>query len=462
MGAALFSPASPRRPALQGRRVAVYGLGKSGLAAVELLLREGAGVTAVDERSLAELGDTLAPLQKKVAVALGPVPADLLGRMDLVVTSPGVPWAKPVLQQARQAGVPVWGEVELAWRFLGPGPVVGITGTNGKSTTTALCGELFRAAGQNAFVGGNLGRPLCLATAEPHSAYVVELSSFQLESADAMRVNAAAILNLTPDHLDRYADAAAYGRAKARIFRNQAPPDVAVVNAEDDAVVGLARGAPVPVYGFALKTPPRAPGLAGFALATPEGFAFDFAPARFVLRNPALRGAHNVQNAMAAALLAHHSGLSTEAIQRGLDAYPGLPHRMESVRTLAGVEWINDSKATNVDAALVALRAFARGVWLIAGGRGKGAPYQPLVEASVGRVCGVLTLGEDAPRIAQAFQGRVPTHPCPDLAAAVARARELAKEGDVVLLSPACASYDQFKNFEERGDVFRRLVKGLA
>jgi UDP-N-acetylmuramoylalanine--D-glutamate ligase len=290
--------------------------------------------------------------------------------------------------------------------------------------------------------------------------WVLELSSFQLESIERMRVNAAAILNLTPDHLDRYASHAEYGQAKARIFLNQQTPDVAVVNADDESVVKLSEQARVPVYGFG-QSGGRGR-FAGRAYAVEGGFAFDFAEARFAVRNPALRGGHNLFNAMAAALLAFHSGAPVDRIQEGLDAYPGLPHRLERVRTLREVEWINDSKATNVDSVLVALKAFAGGVWLIAGGRGKGAPYGPMVEASLGRVKGVLTIGEDAAAIGAAYHGKIPVHPSQTLETAVARASGLAKAGDVVLLSPACASYDQFKNFEHRGDTFRRLVKGLS
>ncbi|HEX4621176.1 MAG TPA: UDP-N-acetylmuramoyl-L-alanine--D-glutamate ligase [Myxococcaceae bacterium] len=439
---------------LKGKRVVVFGLGKSGLAAARLLIREGASVTGVDERSIAELGDAVAPLQGKATLALGPTPEGLLARADLVVTSPGVPLALPEIAAARQAGVAVWGEVELAWRLGMTGPVIGITGTNGKSTTTALCGEIMNRAAGPAFVGGNLGRPLSdgVMQTPPFRTWVLELSSFQLESIERTRVNAAAILNLTPDHLDRYASHADYGQAKARIFLNQQPPDVAVVNADDASVVELSEQARVPVYGFG-QSGGRGR-FAGRAYAAEAGFAFDFADARFAVRNPALRGGHNLFNAMAAALLAFHSGAPVERIQEGLDAYPGLPHRLERVRTLRDVEWINDSKATNVDSVLVALKAFAGGLWLIAGGRGKGAPYAPMVEASLGRVKGVLTIGEDAAAIGAAYDGKIPVHPSQTLEAAVARAAELAGAGDVVLLSPACASYDQFKNFEHRGDTF--------
>jgi len=380
--------------------------------------------------------------------------------------SPGVPLALPELQAARAAGVSVWGEVELAGRLLTEAPMYGITGTNGKSTTTALTGELFLKGGRRTFVGGNLGRPLSEAAMAPQdwNALVVELSSFQLEGIRALRPQGAAILNLTPDHLDRYASHAEYGEAKARIFLNQrADSDFAVVNADDADVMGLARKARVPVYGFSLTGKPvvDAPALAGLAVAEEGGFRMEFSGERFGLRNRALRGAHNAQNAMAAALLARLGGVSAEAVQAGLDSYPGLPHRLESARVLDGVEWVNDSKATNVDSVLVALRAFPGNLWLIAGGKGKGAPYTPMVEEGRGKVKGVLTIGQDADTIAAAYAGVSPVHACGTLAGAVKKARELAVDGDTVLLSPACASYDQFKNFEDRGDTFKRLVKAL-
>jgi UDP-N-acetylmuramoylalanine--D-glutamate ligase len=455
------------RPELAGKNVAVYGLGKSGRAAIRLLLREGARVTAVDQAGEDDLGDTAKRLRGDgVRLCLGSDPSGPLSDADLVVVSPGVPLSLPPLQAAREAGVPVWGEVELGWRFLPEAPLLGITGTNGKSTTTALCGKLLQAGERRPFVGGNLGLPLsdgALAD-QPFDIYVVELSSFQLEGADTLRCTGAAILNLTPDHLDRYPSHAAYGEAKARIFRNQADGDFAVVNADDPGARALAKRASVPVHGFTLSSD-GARGFAGRARADGEGFWIekrDEAPARFQVRNRALRGAHNLQNAMAAALLARGCGVGAEAIQKGLDEYPGLPHRIEWVATIDGVEWVNDSKATNVDSSLVAVSAFPKNLWLILGGMGKGAPYAPLVEASRGKVKGVLTIGRDAPAIEREFQGSAPVYSCGTLEAAVEGAAEMARPGDVVLLSPACASYDQFENFEHRGEAFRALVRRRA
>jgi UDP-N-acetylmuramoylalanine--D-glutamate ligase len=454
--------------ALSGQKVLVFGLAKSGVAALRLLRHHGARVTALDARAedaLGEVGREVKALGAELVT--GPTPPGLLASQDLVVVSPGVPLALPEIQAARAAGVAVWGEVELAWRLLSEVPLFGITGTNGKSTTTALTGELFLRGGGRVFVGGNLGRPFSEAAMAPGDwdSLVVELSSFQLEGIRALRPRGAAILNLSPDHLDRYASHAEYGAAKARIFLNQQPQsqDFAVVNADDADVMGLARAAKVPVYAFSMSGRPvvDTPKLAGLAVAEEGGFRLDFLGERYRLANRALRGAHNAQNAMAAALLARLGGVSRDAVQAGLDGYPGLPHRLESVRVLDGVEWVNDSKATNVDSVLVALRAFRGDLWLIAGGKGKGAPYEPMVEAGRGKVKGVLTIGQDADTLARAYAGQAPVHACGTLAAAVAKARELAKAGDTVLLSPACASYDQFKNFEDRGDTFKRLVGAL-
>jgi UDP-N-acetylmuramoylalanine--D-glutamate ligase len=451
---------------LNGRSVSVLGAGKSGLAAAELLLSRGATVTLWDDRPAEQLGAE--ELVHRGATVRGGAPLGEvhLGRPDLVVVSPGVPLGLDSVVRAREQGCPVWGEIELAARFLPEGAMVlGVTGTNGKSTTTALLGALCQAGGLDPFVGGNLGTPLSRAVLEPpRRAYVLELSSFQLEGMDSVRVHAAAVLNLTPDHLDRYAGMDDYSRAKARIFRNQERADVAVVNADDAGTVDMLGGLRARRFGFTLVpglSPPG--GFLGMAEPVEDGFQLGFAGVRLRVANRALRGGHNLANAMAASLLAFHAGVGADALQSGLDRFPGLPHRLESVRTLDGVEWVNDSKATNVDAVLTALSAFPPGqqLWLIAGGKGKGAPYGPLVRAAVGKVAGVLTVGQDASLLEREFSAVLPVHPCETLDRAVARARTLARPGDVVLLSPACASYDQFRNFEHRGATFRALVEAL-
>ncbi len=448
---------------LQGRHFVVIGLGKSGLGAASLLLNRGARVTAFDENEKATAPFTT----DRFTLKKGPLPARFWEGAEAVVVSPGVPLSKPELVAAKQAGATLYGEIELAWRFRpeGAGPMLGITGTNGKSTTTALLGELMTRHVPNTFVGGNLGTALTRAYEDPaqppYAMHVVELSSFQLEGIVDASFQGAAILNLTPDHLDRYASQEAYGAAKARIFLNQPAKGFAVVNADDQHVVRLGRGTKAPLYSFTTDAMRTNAGFSGQAVGGGSKFILTFGDKPvFHVRNRSLRGKHNLENAMAAAVMAHLSGVPAATIQEGLDAFPGLPHRMEFVRELDGVEWLNDSKATNVDSSLVALKALPGRVWLIAGGKGKGAPYAPLVDAAKDRVLGVLTIGADAPAIADAFKAFT-VEACGTLEAAVTKARQLAKAGDIVLLSPACASYDQFNHFEHRGDTFKTLVRSL-
>jgi len=415
---------------LQGRHALVVGLGKSGTAAARLLRSRGAIVVGADDK------DVPADFEvRKVS------PKSLAG-VDLVVASPGVPLSLPIFTEARLRNLEIVGEVELAARFIEE-PIAGISGTNGKSTTTALCGHLLTTAGLRVFTGGNLGNALSNRVLDGGKldATVCELSSYQLESIETMRCAAATVLNVTPDHLDRYPSLDAYAAAKERIFQNQRADDLAVLNAADARVSAMRTNPGVQRLLFRAKETLRELGL--------------------VLRVPTLRGAHNAENAAAASLLARHFGVKADALQRGLDSYPGLPHRLEPVRVLDGVEWINDSKATNVDSVEKSLSAFDHGVLIIMGGRGKGAPYAPLRELLRKRAKAILTLGEDATRIAAELGDVAPLHACGTLAAAVAKARALARPGDTVLLSPACASYDQFRNFEDRGEQFKALVRGL-
>jgi UDP-N-acetylmuramoylalanine--D-glutamate ligase len=459
-------------PELRGRKVTVVGLARSGVAAARLCAREGAAVTVTDRRTEEDLAGPLAALDgAPVRRVLGGHDRTDFEGADLVVASPGVPLALAEIRAARARGVPVWGEVELAARFLEGAPVVAITGTNGKSTTTALAGALF-ARDRRTFTGGNLGTPACelVLSGERVDAVVLELSSFQIEGLERLRPRVAAILNVTPDHLDRYADVAAYAAAKARLFGLQEPGDAAVANSRDPRATAMAAAsrARVLTFGFgppepsAARDPGGEPGPAGAPLVLRVGEA---AEERYLVRNRALRGRHNRENAMAAALCARLLGVPGDAVQAGLDAFPGLPHRLELVAERGGVEWVNDSKATNVDSTAVGLSAFAPGaprVVLVMGGRGKGAPYAPLRPLFPGRVKALLTIGEDAPAVERELGDLCPTEACRTLAAAVRRAAGLAGPGEVVLLSPACASYDQYRSYEERGDAFRRHVRELA
>jgi UDP-N-acetylmuramoylalanine--D-glutamate ligase len=319
-------------------------------------------------------------------------------------------------------------------------PLIGITGTNGKSTTTALTAHLLKTAGFRVFAGGNLGTALSerVLSGGKLDATVCELSSYQLESIAQLRCAAATVLNVTPDHLDRYPSMEAYAAAKERIFLNQRAGDLAALNAADARVA-------------AMRTQPGV-----------QRVLFDPRREQLTLRAKTLRGAHNLENALAASHLARHLGVDATQLQQGLDTYPGLPHRLEPVRMLDGVEWINDSKATNVDSVEKSLSAFEGGVHIIMGGRGKGAPYAPLLPLVRAKVKTILGIGEDSEKVAAELGGAAEFHACGILADAVAKARALAKPGDTVLLSPACASYDQFRNFEDRGEQFKALVRGLS
>ena len=444
---------------LAGRRALVVGLGKSGVAAARLLATYGARVAVADDKGEGELGDSLRQLDGVPHEQhLGGLRQDAFRERDLVVVSPGVPLSAPPIAEARSRGVEVIGEVELAARFIEE-PIAGITGTNGKSTTTALTAHLLRAAGKKVFAGGNLGDALSnrVLSGGKLDATVCELSSYQLEGIVSLRCAAAAALNVTPDHLDRYPSLEAYAAAKERIFANQKAGDAAVLNLADPRVAAMRTPEGVRRRGFDPRG--RNAEAAGF-LRAKSVLAVD--GAEYDLRAPTLRGAHNAENALAALLLARHLGAPPWALQQGLDTYPGLPHRLEPVRTLDGVEWVNDSKGTNVDSVEKSLSAFDGGVLLIMGGRGKGAPYRPLRALFPGRVRALLTIGEDAPRIAEELGDLAPVTACGDLRTAVAQARKLARAGDAVLLSPACASYDQFRNFEDRGEQFKALVRGLS
>jgi UDP-N-acetylmuramoylalanine--D-glutamate ligase len=443
---------------LSGRRALVVGLGKSGVAAARLLAAQGARVAVADDKG----GEALAePLGQLEGVAheryLGGLREEAFRGRDLVVVSPGVPLSSQPLAQARARGAEVIGEVELASWFVKE-PLLGVTGTNGKSTTTALTAHLLAAAGNKVFAGGNLGEALSNRVLQGGKldATVCELSSYQLEGIATLRCAAAAVLNVTPDHLDRYPSLDAYAAAKERIFVNQKPGDRAVLNLADARVAAMRTNPGVQRREFDPRG--RAAEAAGRVsekgVLVVEGAAYE-------VRAPTLRGAHNAENALAALLLARHLGASARALQQGLDTYPGLPHRLEPVRTLEGVEWVNDSKATNVDSVEKSLSAFDHGVVIVMGGRGKGAPYAPLRTLFAGRVKALLTIGEDGPRIAEELGDLAPVTACGDLRNAVAEARKLARAGDTVLLSPACASYDQFRNFEDRGDRFKELVRGL-
>lgn len=440
-------------------RAAVVGGGKSGLAAAELLLSRGATVQVLDDKPLGPEAKARVP-----HASFGLIEASALEAAELVVLSPGVPRTRPELAACLARGVVV-GEIELASWFI-RAPLVAITGTNGKSTTTALVAHLFEAAGRRTFAGGNLGRPLAeLATSgESVDVAVVELSSYQLESIVDCTFDVACWLNLTPDHVDRYADLETYAFAKRRILEARAMHGVAVLNASDSwaAHAGLRLGGPIRWFSARPHSDLAGPmgtlaGAAGPAVRTDNGEVESYD-----LENPRLPGLHNRANMAAAIECARALGALPAQVQAGLQSFQGLPHRLELVATARGARWYNDSKATNIDSTLTAVRAVSGPKILIAGGRDKGAPWDELVELIAPDLVAVLAVGEATPIVLKAFAGRAPVlEDVGTVERAVARAAELARPGSSVLLSPACASLDQFKNYEVRGDLFRRLAQDL-
>jgi len=380
---------------------------------------------------------------------------------DLIIISPGVPTGLDLVERARARGVPVWGEVELAYR-LTEARFLGITGTNGKSTTTSLLGTMLEAAGFPVVVAGNIGTALCevVPTLGPSHWVVAELSSFQLETIVTFRPRVAALLNLAPDHLDRYATLEDYYAAKARIFLNQTPEDCAVLNADDPATLELARG---------LRAQPRL-----FSRLRTVGDGAFVRDGRLVVRREGrteavcgvdemrIRGVHNLENGLAAAAAASAVGAAAADIAAALRRYPGLPHRLELVAEVGGVRYVNDSKGTNVGAVVKSLAGYDDGVILIAGGKDKGGDFAPLRPLVATRVKTLLLLGQARDAIRDQLADACPMEEAPTLEAAVARAAEIAAPGDTVLLSPACASFDMFRDFEHRGEVFRQAVRDLA
>ena len=381
----------------------------------------------------------------------------------MIVLSPGVPYDLPMLIKARERGVATIGEVELASFFL-KGPVLGITGSNGKTTTTALTGHLLQHAGVACQVGGNIGTAVTalIDSSDTQRWNVLELSSFQLESVSHFRAQVAACLNVTPDHLDRHHTFEIYANAKARLFETQQETDSAVLNYEDETCRGFAARTKGKVIWFSASQ--RVPD--GVWL---NGEQLMWNDEAFMLRSEIkLRGLHNVENVLAGAALAHLAGAPLAAIGPAVESFPGVEHRIEYVRTLDGVEYYNDSKATNVDATLKAVDAFPSGLWIILGGKDKGSDYKPLREPLKQRARGVLLIGAEppyayaaAPIIRKDLEGAIAMTDCETMEQAVAYAREHASAGDTVLLSPACASFDQFNNYEERGKHFKHLVTQL-
>ena len=442
---------------LQGKRVLVLGLGKSGLAAVHFLVARGANVVAADARARSELAASVASLDNlPVHLHFGGHPEALLAQQDLIVPSPGVPWDLPGLVSARKRGVAVCGELELAADAL-RGRVIGVTGTNGKTTTVSLIDHVLRRAGVSGKLAGNVGTPV-LEIADDSRVedwHVLELSSFQLEAASSFRCNVAVVLNITPDHLDRHRDFAEYAAAKARILRNQHPKDSALLNAADPhcrAMEPSARGTVV-----------------RFGMQCANGVDACVADGRIRYRGEdigetdlPIKGEHNLENALAAVAACALAGVSVDVIGQALKSFQPVEHRMEFVATIRGVDYYNDSKATNVAAAVKACGSFPAGLWAILGGYDKGSDYTPLAPVLKRNARAALVIGEAAPLIRAHLGEAVPVVEAGTLRGALRHAASHASSGDTVLLAPACASFDQYPNYIRRGCDFREIVAGIG
>ena len=453
----------PNKPEveLRGKRVLVVGLARTGVATALFCEARGARVTATDTLTNSELTGAAAKLTSAgITLELGGHRRESFLDTDLIVPSPGVPFDQPDLAAARKKGVAVWGEIELAWRFL-RGRLVAITGSNGKTTTTALAGHILKSAGLPVMVGGNIGTPLISLVEESRdeSIAVVEVSSFQLEAILAFRPDISVFLNLTPDHIDRHGSMEGYAAAKARIFENQKREDAAVMNADDGALARYAPSRPR-VYWFSRK---KEVSRGAFVRGDDIVFCDGDAEARLVSRAEIpLRGQHNLENVLAAATAACLAGAAPGAIAEAVRTFPGVEHRLQFVAEVGGVQFYNDSKATNVDATEKALEAFPGNLLVILGGKDKGSDYAPLAPLLARSARRAFLIGAAAEKIAAQIKGSVPMEMCGTLDRAVHAAYESARAGDVVLLAPACASFDQFQNFEHRGRVFVELVRELA
>ena len=446
---------------LRNQRVLVVGLGKSGVASALFLAERGAQVAVSDAKSPEQLRDEIPLLlDHGISVETGQHGERTFRDQDLIVVSPGVPFDVPQLIHARARGIPVIGEVELAARFL-KGRIVAITGSNGKTTTTTLSGDIISASGQTALVGGNIGTPAItfVDRATGETWIVLEISSFQLETIETFHPYIAVVLNVTPDHLDRHHTFENYVAAKARIFENQTSSDFAVMNADDSACVTMAESVNATTHWFSrVKEIDRGAFVRGDQIVWRDRRGQQTI---MPLNEIQLKGAHNVENVLAGVCVGMLAGVAPEQIRAAVAGFKAVEHRLEYVATVRGVDYYNDSKATNVDATMKALESFPGRIHLVLGGKDKGSDYSLLNELLKQRVKRVYTIGAAAQKIESQIHGaeivRTGT-----LEAAVRRASESATAGDIVLLAPACASFDQFDSYEHRGRVFKDLVQQLA
>jgi UDP-N-acetylmuramoylalanine--D-glutamate ligase len=450
----------------QGQTVLVVGAAKSGLAAARFLLDNGARVILTDIRSLETLRSEIAALCEPARTA-GELILELGGHRDgsfsscnFVVVSPGVPLSLPYFDISRRAGIPILAEVELAFRHL-KGNILGITGSNGKTTTTTLVADMLAGAGMKAYAAGNIGTPLIslAANSSPGDFYAVELSSFQLESIEEFRPFIGSILNLTPDHMDRYAGFEDYVAAKRRLFMNQVKTDFAVLNAEDSRTAAMANEVAARPFLFSRRSVPEH----GAFVRNDRVFFRDGQSEKelFPVNAVALKGTHNLENVLAASTMAILAGAAPESLEDSIRKFKGVEHRIEWVSDIDGVQYFNDSKATNVDATIKSIEAFPGNILLILGGRDKAGDFTALRSPVRSRVKHVVLIGEAAGKIRQALSGTVDMSEAPSMQEAVSICRALARRGDTVLLAPACASFDMFQNYEHRGRVFKEAVHEL-
>lgn len=442
---------------IKGKTVLVLGLARTGSECARFLVNEGANVLVSDRRSEQELAPEMTSLTVlPIRYLLGGEEREWLTSVDLVVPSPGVPQENALLREAVQRRIPVLSELELAYRFF-RAPLMAITGTNGKSTTTTLVGEMLKASGRKVFVGGNLGAPFIGALSGDWEWGIIEVSSFQLEWVEEFRPRIAALLNLTEDHLDRYPDFQAYSAAKERIFAAQTAADVAILNRDDPLVWAMGERLRARVVSFGFAEVDNGVFAAADEIVWRDGSSEE----RFPLRHVKIQGVHNKENMMAAVAAAKSAAIEREVIQRTLEAFPGLEHRLEFVRQKNGVRYYNDSKGTNVGAVVKSLAGFSAPVILLAGGVDKGGDYGVLRDGIKQKVRRLILFGAAKQIIAAALGDLTETVIVNDIQSAVRDAAAHAQPGDVVLLSPACSSFDQFQNYAERGKVFEALVGAL-
>ena len=442
----------------RNKKIVIIGAGSTGCSLTRFFCAQGAQVTLSDNRSADLLGNFDELAQPGVTLDLGGHTHALFLVADLIVVSPGVPLDIPVLNVCREHGVPVLGEIEIAWREL-VGTVIAITGTNGKSTVTTLVGKMIKAWGQKAFVGGNLGTPLVDAVGHDYNWYVVELSSFQLETIEAFRPRYAMLLNVTEDHLDRYADMAGYLEAKARIFKNLQEDDVVILNADDPLVMQAAAETRANRVYFSSQSALDS----GMSLvANKIIWRWQESEVLFPVDELQIRGQHNQENVMAALIPLLLEGCPAEVAWSAAKRFTGLPHRMEFLGELRGSGWYNDSKGTNIGSVVKSLSGVAKPVVLIAGGKDKQGDLSALVEPIRAKVAHLVLIGAAAERMAEAFAGLTEIHRAGNMHEAVELAARLSSAGTTVMLSPGCSSFDMYKNFEERGPVFSREFRGLT